>query len=123
MFRTTIFRHEADIITETLATLVRELKEVEFAHKQVEAWNAKARLFLRCSVAEVAEFTGLYKVDEFFDLPPDDIMMIFRIGHLRSFEDVVVSQSYISLLYDYYGEDPAVEAELQRSKTVVPYPE
>ena len=111
------------MITETLATLVRELKEAEFAQKQVEAWNAKARLFLRCGVAEVGEFAGLYKVDEFFDLPPDDIVMIFRIGHLRSFEDVVVSQSYLSLLYDYYGEDPAVEAELQRLKTVVPYPE
>ena len=108
---------------ETLSSLVVALKEAMFSQKTCESWNLKAMLYIRCASAPEEEFVNLYKIDELFDLPPDDIVMIFRIGHYRKFEDVVISQSYITLLAMYFDPDPAVAAEVQRLKSLIPYPE
>ena len=111
------------MINETLSTLVKQYKDAEFSGKQCVAWNAKARLFYRCAIAESSEFLEICNLDDLFSLPPEDSVMIFRIGHLRDFDDIAVSKCYVWFFYLYYGEDPEVEAELDQLRAVIPYPD
>ncbi len=109
--------------SETLSVLVKALKQACSTKMECDAWNIKAKIYLRCAVAPVKEFADLYEIGETFDIAPEEQVMIFRIGHFRNFEDIRVSQSYISLLDMYYSGNDAVVAEIQRLKTAVPFGE